>query len=113
MSIYGHRNTFKGVSITNEFPRTHWECNERLRVKRWHWKHNAQVTSRGHFLLKPAIFALILSNAMTEDFITASFQTYDQNRMNEMNKTENEAENNEWNRKQSDRGKWIKKWITL
>ena len=32
---------------------------------------------------------------MTEDFITASFQTYDQNRMNEMNKTENEAENNE------------------
>ena len=29
---------------------------------------------------------------MPEDFITAGFQTYDQNRMNEMNKTENETE---------------------
>ena len=53
----------------------------------------APITSRGHFLPESATFALILSNAMPEDFITASFQTDDQNRMNEMNKTENEAEN--------------------
>ena len=53
----------------------------------------AHVTSRGRFLLESAIFALILSNAMPEDFITATFQTYDQNRINEINKTENEAEN--------------------
>ena len=50
------------------------------------------VTSRGHFLLDSAIFTLILSNAI-EDFITASFQTDDQNRINETNKTEIEAEN--------------------
>ena len=53
----------------------------------------APVTSRGHFLPESATFALILSNAMPEDFITASFRTDDQNRMNEMNETENEAEN--------------------
>ena len=52
----------------------------------------AQVTSKRYFLLVLAIFALILSNATPEDYITASFQTYDQNRMNEMNKTENEVE---------------------
>ena len=50
------------------------------------------VTSRGHFLLDSAIFTLILSNAI-EDFITASFQIDDQNRINETNKTEIEAEN--------------------
>ena len=50
------------------------------------------VTSREHFLLGSAIFTLILSNAI-EDFITASFQTDDQNRINETNKTEIEAEN--------------------
>ena len=32
------------------------------------------VTSRGHFLLELAIFALILSSVV-EDFITANFQT--------------------------------------
>ena len=51
----------------------------------------AQATPRGHFLLVLVIFALILSNATPKDYITASFQTYNQN-MNEMNKTENEAE---------------------
>ena len=30
---------------------------------------------------------------MLEDFITACFQTCDQNRMNKMNKTENKVEN--------------------
>ena len=38
-------------------------------------------------------FQLLLSNAVLEDFITACFQTYDQNRMNKMNKTENKVEN--------------------
>ena len=52
----------------------------------------APVTFRGHFLLESAIFALILSNAMPEDFITARSQTDNQIIMNEMNKTENEAE---------------------
>ena len=47
---------------------------------------------RGHFLAESAIFVLILSNAVPEDFITASFQTDDQNRMNEINETENETE---------------------
>ena len=37
------------------------------------------VTSTGHFLPESAIFALILSNTTPEDFITASFQTEDQN----------------------------------
>ena len=46
-----------------------------------------------HFLLESEVFALILSNANPEDFITATFQTDNQIRMNEMNKTENEAEN--------------------
>ena len=32
---------------------------------------------RGHFLAKLVIFALILSKAIPEDFITASFQTDD------------------------------------
>ena len=36
ISRNGHCNAFKGVSINNEFPRTHWECNEKLRVKRWY-----------------------------------------------------------------------------
>ena len=35
------------------------------------------VTSTGHILLESAIFELILSNATSEDFITASFQTED------------------------------------
>ena len=48
-----------------------------------------RVPSRGYFLPEPAIFALILSNDIPEDFITASFQTDDQNRMHEMNETEN------------------------
>ena len=39
----------------------------------------ASVTLTGHFLPEPAIFALILSNTTPEDFITASFQTEDQN----------------------------------
>ena len=43
--------------------------------------------------IKRTSFRLILSNAMLEDFITSSFQTDDQNRMNEMSKTENEAKN--------------------
>ena len=47
---------------------------------------------RGHFLAESVVFALILSKAIPEDFITASFQTDDQNRMNEMNETENETE---------------------
>ena len=47
---------------------------------------------RGHFLAETAIFALNLSNAIPEDFITASFETDDQNRINEMNETENETE---------------------
>ena len=38
------------------------------------------------------IFARTLSSAIREDFLTASFQTYDQNRMNEMKETENETE---------------------
>ena len=53
---------------------------------------------RGHFLAETAIFALNLSNAIPEDFINASFQTDDQNRINEMNETEsriNETENNQ------------------
>ena len=33
-----------------------------------------------------------MSSAIREDFITASFQTYNQTRMNEMNETENERE---------------------
>ena len=37
------------------------------------------VTSTGHFLPESVIFALILSNATPEDFITASFQPEDQN----------------------------------
>ena len=45
---------------------------------------------RGHFLVESVIFALILLNAMPEDFITASFQTDNQNRINEMNETEDE-----------------------
>ena len=45
------------------------------------------------FFTRVIIFALILSNAVLEDFITACFQTYDQNRMNKMNKTENKVEN--------------------
>ena len=44
------------------------------------------------FLAKSAIFAWDLSSAIREDFLTASFQTYDQNRMNEMKETENETE---------------------
>ena len=51
-----------------------------------------RVPSRGYFLPEPAIFAFILSNDIPEDFIAASFQTEDQNRMYEMNETENEAE---------------------
>ena len=47
---------------------------------------------REHFLAETAIFALNLSNAIPEDFITASFQTDNQNRINEMNETENETE---------------------
>ena len=43
-------------------------------------------------LVTSVIFTLILSNAI-EDFITASFQTDDQNRINETNKTEIEVEN--------------------
>ena len=54
---------------------------------------NTKVTSRGHFLQESAFFGLILSNAMPEDFITWSFQIGDQNRMNEINKIENEEEN--------------------
>ena len=42
---------------------------------------------RGHFLAETAIFALNLSNAIPEDFITASFETDYQNRINEMNET--------------------------
>ena len=53
----------------------------------------APVTPRMHFLLESEVFALILSNANPEDFITATFQTDNQIRMNEMNKTENESEN--------------------
>ena len=39
-----------------------------------------------YITLESAIFALILSNVMPEGFITASFQTDDQNRINEINK---------------------------
>ena len=66
---------------------------EGLRLKYGLESIYAPVTLRGHFLVVSAIFALILSNAMPEDFITASFQTNNQNRINETNETENEAEN--------------------
>ena len=65
---------------------------EGLRLKDGIESIYAPVTFRGHFLLESAIFALILSNAMPEDFITARSQTDNQIIMNEMNKTENEAE---------------------
>ena len=39
----------------------------------------APVTSTEHFLPESAILALVLSNTTPEDFITASFQTEDQN----------------------------------
>ena len=39
----------------------------------------APVTSTEHFLPESAILALVLSNATPEDFVTASFQTEDQN----------------------------------
>ena len=39
----------------------------------------APVTSTGLFLPESAIFALVLSNTKPEDFITASFETEDQN----------------------------------
>ena len=45
---------------------------------------------RGHFLVESVIFALILLNAIPEHFITASFQTDNQNRINEMDETEDE-----------------------
>ena len=53
------------------------------------------VTSRGHFLLELAVFAVILPSAV-EDFITASFQTdktmkWIKQKMNK--KTMNETEN--------------------
>ena len=66
---------------------------EGLRLKDSIERIYALVTSRGHFLLGSTIFALILSSAMPEDFVTASFQTDNQNRMNEMNKTENDVGN--------------------
>ena len=47
---------------------------------------------RRHFLAESAIFALILSNAIPEEFITASFQTDNQNRMHDINETKNETE---------------------
>ena len=68
--------------------------NERLRVKRWYKKHiYAPVTSKGNVLLESTNFALILSNAMPEYFITASFQTGNQNKMIEMSKTGSKSEN--------------------
>ena len=48
-------------------------------------------TLRGSFSAESTIFARTLSSAIREDFLTVSFQTYDQNRMNEMKKTENET----------------------
>ena len=61
----------------------------------WEWKHICTGNSLAYadwqsifkgidktFSAESAFFALILSNAITEDFITASFQTDNQNRMN-------------------------------
>ena len=39
ISTIGVCNTFKCVSSTNEFLRKHWECNGRLRIKRWYGNH--------------------------------------------------------------------------
>ena len=39
----------------------------------------ATVTPTEHFLLESATLTLVLSNTTSEDFITASFQTEDQN----------------------------------
>ena len=39
----------------------------------------APVTPTEHFLLESATLTLVLSNTTSEDFITASFQTEDQN----------------------------------
>ena len=39
----------------------------------------APVTRTEHFLLESATLTLVLSNTTPEDFITASFQTEDQN----------------------------------
>ena len=64
-----------------------------LRLKDGVERIHAPLTLKGNVLAESAIFALILSNPMLEDFITRSSQTDVQNRMNEMNETENQAEN--------------------
>ena len=69
-------------------------------LKRWSWKQICTDNSLAYtdwqsilkgtnkkFSAESAFFALILSNAISEDF-----QTDDQNRMNEMNETENKTE---------------------
>ena len=94
ISTNGHCNTLEGVIVLLISFLLHiGSVMKGLELKDGIESIYAQVTSRGRFLLESAIFALILSNAMPEDFITATFQTYDQNRINEINKTENEAEN--------------------
>ena len=79
-----------------------------LRLKDGVERIYAPLTLKGNFLAESAIFALILSNPMLEDFITTSSQTDVQNRMNEMNETENEAENrmNETENNQTKKGEY-------
>ena len=94
ISTNGHCNTLEGVIVLLISFLLHiGSVMKGLELKDGIESIYAQVTSRGRFLLESAIFALILSNAMPEDFITATFQTYDQIRINEINKTKNEAEN--------------------
>ena len=79
----------RGFQLLISFLRSIGSVMEGLGLKDGVESIYTRVPSRGYFLPEPAIFALILSNDIPEDFITASFQTDDQNRMHEMNETEN------------------------
>ena len=112
ISANGVCNTFKWVSITNNFLREHRECNGRLRVKRWFGNHICTGNFSRRFFTRVSNLCVSFMKYCTGRFYHCKLLNWRSKQWMKWIK-QKMKQKIEWMKQKIDRGKWINRWIPL